>query len=325
MARQDSPYLTGEWREAYDLWMAGLRSDGTRRAYALAWCFFLDFVEKTPDQVGRSDVARWVDAMRKRGLSACTRQQRLAAISSFFAFVAEDFTKVVDGQEVALHSANPAAGRRFREHINPYGKAIHLGVTEVRQLLDAVRRKTTPIAQRDYALYLAYLLTGRRNTEIRQLRWGDLEQSGGRVWYRWSGKGKHDQRYEMPLPVWQAIRAALAAAGRLESIQPGDYIFTALRCRRATPISMREVGRRLKLYCVQAGLNAGAIHVHTLRHSAAMLRKLAGDDLEVICHFLGHSNVGVTQIYMHSIEGNRDESWSKAADLLGLENGEAPG
>ncbi len=111
----------------------------------------------------------------------------------------------------------------------------------------------------------------------------------------------------------------------------GDYVFTALtdRAKRlgkvsdtwepfAQPLSMREVGSLLKKYARRAGLNPAKIHVHTLRHTAAMLRKEAGDDLEAIKSLLEHSSLAITQIYIHKVEGKKDTSWSKVEALLGL-------
>ena len=114
----------------------------------------------------------------------------------------------------------------------------------------------------------------------------------GSVFYRWSGKGRA-RRDQCPLPVWQSIQQYLSRSGKLESIQPEDYIFTPLTDRAARlpnvdqsswtrnqPLSSREVGRLLKKYAKRAGLDPAKIRVHTLRHTAAMLRKQAGDDLD---------------------------------------------
>jgi len=229
---------------------------------------------------------------------------------------------------------------------------------EARALLQAIPRDTMQ-GLRDYALFLCYLATGRRNSEVRTLKWeafegaGDGErqfgerQAGERVWYRWSGKGKSDKRYECPLPVWQAIHAYLKAAGRLEGIRSDDFIFTALSDHAArlpnvsgkiavvnevndriadgetwrpglTPLSMHEVGRLLKRYARLGGLDPGKVKVHTLRHTAAMLRKESGASLEEICQFLCHSSLAVTQIYLHEVEGKKDTCWSRVEALLGL-------
>jgi site-specific recombinase XerD len=87
---------------------------------------------------------------------------------------------------------------------------------------------------------------------------------------------------------------------------------------RNHPITSREVGRLLKVYARRAGLEAEKISVHTLRHSAAMLRREAGDDVQKISDFLGHSNAAVTRIYLHKIEGKGDQSWATVAKALGL-------
>jgi integrase len=320
------------WAEAFELWMGSLKTENTRRAYRKAWDDFLSFTGKNPWVVGKTDVARWVEDMRMRGLSACTIQQRIAAVSSFFRYTNDEHTVISpDGREVSLHSINPAAGKSLRPKVVPYGKAIHLSAEEARALLKAIKRNTLQ-GLRDYALILAYLFTGRRNSEVRVLRWGDFEVSAGRAWYRWSGKHHENERFELPAPVWEAIRAYLKAAGRLEAMQDGDPIFTALS-NRATrlpnvnalaflptrqPLSMREVGRLLKVYAKRAGLDPKKVHVHTLRHTAAMLRKEAGDDVQKISAFLGHSSLAITQIYLHKVEGQKDESWAKVESLLGL-------
>ena len=320
------------WADAFDLWMASLKSENTRRAYRKAWNDFMAFDGKMPWLVGKSNVARWAEDMRMRGLSDCTQQQRLAALSSFYSFASDEYTIVrPDGREVSLFDGNPAAGKNLRPKVSPYGKAHYLSTDETRALLRAIKRNSTQ-GLRDYALYLTYLFTGRRNSEVRLLRWGDFEPNAGRMWYRWSGKGKKDQRFEIPMPAWEAIKAYLKAAGRLEKMEKADYIFTALS-NRATrlpnvnalaydqtrqPLSMREVGRLLKRYCRLAGLDPEQVHVHTLRHTAAMLRKEAGDDVEKISAFLAHSSLSITQIYLHTVEGQKDESWAKVELLLGL-------
>ena len=49
-----------------------------------------------------------------------------------------------------------------------------------------------------------------------------------------------------------------------------------------------------------------------------MLRKQTGDSLENISDLLGHSNIAVTQIYLHRLEARPDAAWQKVEALLGL-------
>jgi len=74
----------------------------------------------------------------------------------------------------------------------------------------------------------------------------------------------------------------------------------------------------LKKYFHKAGIDPSRITVHSLRHTAALLRKEAGDDLESVSDFLGNSTLAVTQTYLHKIETRQDVSWFKVSSLLGL-------
>lgn len=312
------------WDDAYRLWLDSQGSSHTRRAYDLAVRECVLYCELQPWEIGRSDVAAWVQDMRARGLADTTINLRLAAVSSFYRFTTEEYTGVdADGIERPLHSFNPAAGKRLRNRITPYGKAGYLSAEQAKLLLQAIKTNSLHGLQ-DYALFTGYLFTARRNTEWRTARVDGFVQHGARVRYRFDGKGKRDQVVDVAPPVWQAVQAYQHAGGRYEG-----NLFTALSNRaqnlpavsavnwdRSQPISSYEVGRRLKRYARLAGLRIDDLHVHTLRHTAAMLRREAGDDVQEISEFLGHSSLAITQIYLQAVEGRQDTSWLKIADLL---------
>lgn len=340
------------WSSAFELWLKSIRTSNTRRAYRYAWRDLSRFSNKRPDQITRSDIASWVEAMHSSSCSPNTIAQRLAAISSFFSYAMRVYT-VLDptGREQPLHSLNPVSAIS-RPRYTPYRQSTYLTVEQARAFLSAIPRHT-PQGKRDYALFLAYLVTGRRNSEIRLLRWSDFEPElfsrpfkpynptrqpqSVRVWYRWRGKGR-SRRDECPLPVWHAILDYLNSTKRLDSIQPNDYIFLPLNSHHdrfqsssyakelalsssdggVSPLSDRTISNLVKKYARRAGLDYRRVSVHSLRHTAAMLRKQAGDDLETISSFLGHSSLAVTQIYLHQIEGRSDVGWQKVAALLGL-------
>lgn len=369
--------LLDPWTDAFNLWLASRPSENTRRAYLTSWRLFTDFTQKPPHRIGRADIASWIDHLRSTGASPTTIRQRLAAISSFYTYTSRTYTTIDDtGSEHPLHTFNPASAVPL-PRVTPYGKAIYLSTSETRAFLNAIPRHTLQ-GKRDYALFLTYLATGRRNSEIRHLTWGDLETSSPlppssmtmafaqqipqpisktqpytKIFYRWSGKGKQ-RRDECPLPVYHAILDYLQAAGRLPTIQPTDHIFTPLnhnatRLHNArpapsaiasspsarpvpstsphhpsTPLSARMLSTLVKKYARRASLDPRRITIHTLRHTAAMLRKEAGDDLESISAFLGHSTLAITQIYLHTVEGHSDTTWQKVEQLLGLTPASSP-
>jgi integrase len=72
----------------------------------------------------------------------------------------------------------------------------------------------------------------------------------------------------------------------------------------------------LRRYLKKAGLPPAG--VHTLRHSAAKLRRDVGESVEEVSRFLDHSSLAVTTVYLRRLEGQEDRSWAKVADAIGV-------
>ena len=103
------------WTQAYDLWLESQRSSNTRRAYRMAWESFLDSTSKLPWEIGKSDVAIWVDHLRADRLSPATIRQRMAAVSSFYSYTMRVFTvghSLSNFEEVAADAAPLRLSRR---------------------------------------------------------------------------------------------------------------------------------------------------------------------------------------------------------------------
>jgi site-specific recombinase XerD len=292
------------WQRALELWLGSRRSENTRRAYAGALRDLLIHSGRAVYEISRTDVAAWAEGMRGRGLAESTVQMRVSGVSSFYRYALE---------ECELAGRHPAGGESLRRRVEPYGKAAWLSAEEARALL-AVPDRATVRGRRNFALLAGYLLLGRRNSEWRCVRWGDLERRTGLTWqYRWSGKGKVDQRADLPAPVIEAVTDYLHSADR--RLSADDYVFEG---QPGKPLDSATVRKMVKVCARHAGLDPARIRVHTLRHTAAMLRKEAGDSLEQIMGLLVHSSLAVTQIYLHSLEGRKDSSWGTVAQMLGI-------
>ena len=84
-----------------------------------------------------------------------------------------------------------------------------LTATEIKKLLDAI--PCNPVGLRDRAIILTLTLTGRRRTEVLNLKAGDLTQDGDAVLFSYRGKGGKQGKREMPQPAFWAIQQALEA------------------------------------------------------------------------------------------------------------------
>jgi site-specific recombinase XerD len=91
-----------------------------------------------------------------------------------------------------------------------YAPAGGLSAEEVARLLAVIPCDSAPGLRLRALLLLAYLLTGRRRTELLNLRWWDLDLEGS--FYRSSGKGGKERQPALPPPVRQAILAYAEAA-----------------------------------------------------------------------------------------------------------------
>ncbi len=73
--------------------------------------------------------------------------------------------------------------------------------------------------------------------------------------------------------------------------------------------------RRLRRYQEAAGIGGSGVHI--LRHSAAKLRREAGESIEGVSSFLDHSSLAVTTVYLRRLEGTEDSTWAAVADAIG--------
>lgn len=340
-----------EWGRAFEVWLAG-KAENTRRAYGRAWEDLLRFTGKRPWEVLAGDVRAWAEDLGRRaldrtallglerkgrrprgdgkGLSGSTIALWLSAVSSFYRFVTTRYVvPSADGRERPLHDYNPTL-TVARPDVSQYARAEYLDSEELGRLLRAIPRRSAA-GLRDYALILGYVLTGRRNSEWRTLRWGDLRARGAQVFYTWRGKNTDGARNEVPPPVWEAVLAFLEAAGRLEGMGAEDYLFTALGDQATRlpnvgregwdanrPLTGEAVNRVLKKYARRAGLDARKVHVHVLRHSAAMLEDELGSGLAEVVKFLGHADPKTTMRYLGHLRGKPDRTWERKCAALGI-------
>ena len=66
----------------------------------------------------------------------------------------------------------------------------------------------------------------------------------------------------------------------------------------------------------KAGITPSGVHI--FRHTAAKLRRDAGETVEDVSRFLDHSSLAVTTVYLRRLEGEQDKSWAKVAEAIGV-------
>jgi len=337
LAAADSSTLWCAWDQAKEAWLDSKRrrsgGENTARAYSIAVRQFFEFASVPPWQVSPAIAQAWAQHLYK-SLSPASVNLKLAALTSLYDFVQR---KYITGSAFALWPADRANPFRVveRARVSPYGRACFPSTNELKTLLSIINMKSLT-GKRDFALLYTFATTCRRFSEIINLRWGDLQEmdDGDRVFtYRY--KGGEERRAVLNRRAFRAICEYLQAAGRLETIQAEDYIFTPLFPERTTrlhpdraidparPLSNSQVNAILKKYARRAGVDQRKAHVHALRHAGARLRveqqkrSQGGVDYLKLMRLLGHSSLAVTQIYSQSVlENPVDPDGEAAAEEL---------
>ena len=264
-----------------------------RDTFRLFLRFALERLGTAPSKLRMEDldvkfVSKFLDHLEnKRGNSTRTRNNRLAALHSFFQFVAihEPALTLQCQRVLALPS------KRFSR-----GPVEFLTDEEIAALVSAPDPRTW-IGRRDKALLLVAVQTGLRNSEITSLCRRDVEFGVG-AHVCCFGKGRKMRR----TPLRPDVAAVLKEWMAQQDGQPADPVFPSSSGGRLSADALQHLVAKhvatARLHCLS--LKAKKVKPHTLRHAAAMELLHRGVDLSVIALWLGHESPETTQIYLHA-------------------------
>ena len=146
---------------------------------------------------------------------------------------------------------------------------------------------------------------------------GDLSFENDTCFYTYRGKGGKIGRRELPRPALDALKSGLAAYGRdLEHMSAGESLWPSPAATNGEGLRSATFYGRFRRYLAKAGLPPAGLHI--LRHSAAKLRRDAGESIEDVSRFLDHSSLAVTSTYLRRLEGQEDHDWGKVAEAIGV-------
>jgi len=287
-------------------------SPSTIAAYALTFRLLLAFASKrtgTPPSrldIGELDaplIAAFLEHLeRDRGNSAATRNMRLAAIHSLFAYLALNHPEHAGSIQRVL-----AIPHKRTEH----NLLTYLAEDEVDALLRACDQRRWS-GRRDHAMFVLTIQTGLRISELVGLTCHDVTLGRGANVHT-LGKGRKERR----TPLVASTIAVLQAWLRERAGAPTASLFPTSTGRRLT---RDAVERRLAHHIVLASPNCPSIKtkrvtMHTLRHTAAMRLLLAGNDITVIALWLGHEQLATTNIYLHADMSHKQEAIDRVTPL----------
>lgn len=248
-------------------------------------------------KIDGTKVVGFVEDLRERQYKDATVARKIAAVKSFFGFLAAEGLVPQDPTE---QLKSPQVGKSLPRA---------LSVKEVDELLEQPARRNTPEARRDKAMLELLYATGLRVTELVSLDLADVALESDPVTVRCIGKGER----ERVLPLYQRAVDELR-----------QYIFHVrprlVRNRREPALFVNRRGERLtrqgfwlilKNYAREAKLDK-AITPHTLRHTYATHMLSGGMPLRNVQDALGHASISTTQIYTQLTDQQKRVEYDKA-------------
>jgi integrase/recombinase XerD len=277
-----------------------------RDTFRLLFVFVQQRLKKAPSALTVADldaplIGAFLDHLeRSRGNKARTRNARLAALHSFFRYVALQ---------------EPAHAALIQRVLAMPNKRYHrttvdfLTREEMEALLAAPDRATW-IGRRDHAMLLLALQTGLRVSELVGLRCADIVLGSG-AHVHCHGKGRKSRSTPLRPDAVATVRHWLHERdGR-----PDDPLFPSGRggamSRDAIEYLLTKYSAVAQRYC--PSLAKKRVSPHVLRHSTAMDLLQRGIDRSVIALWLGHKSVETTQMYLDADLALKEKALARTA------------
>ncbi|MCP3441160.1 tyrosine-type recombinase/integrase [Bradyrhizobium sp. CCGUVB14] len=219
---------------------------------------------------------------QERGNSVCTRNQRRAALNTFFAYLA---VRVPEMLAVCQRVAAIPVKRTSLPDTH------FLGREEVTALFRSLPRKGR-LALRDRTLLLFLYNTGARVQEVADLRIEHLELKPPAKAHL-HGKG---DKWRI-CPLWDETVNHLKALLAQRSVSPSDPVFRTPQNRPLTRFGIYKLVRRHGASFDTRGPKPRRVSPHLFRHTAACHLLEAGVEINVIRSWLGHVNLDTTNRY----------------------------
>ena len=283
-------------------------SPHTIASYRDTFCLLLRFAhqrfKKAPSALTLADfdasfIGTFLDHLEKdRGNRARSRNARLAAIHSFFRFLALEAPE----HSALIQRVLTIPNKRYERR-----EIAFLTRPEIDALLTAPDQRTWA-GRRDRTLLLLALQTGLRLSELIGLRCEDVVLSSG-AHVRCHGKG----RKERTTPLRKEVSTTLGAWLRERHGGPSDPVFPNARGGSLSPDGVAYLlSKHLTVAKTQcASLQRKHVSPHVLRHSAAMDLLEHGVDRSVIALWLGHESMETTYMYLHADLKRKEQALAK--------------
>jgi len=213
------------------------------------------------------------------------------------------------------HQGRPVCERFLlvEELGNSHSLPKDVPVEQLRQLLQAIQAEAVSphagvrrMGRMDFAWFMLMLHSGLRTSEVRSMRFQEIDWEGRRLRIEQS-KGLKDRIVFLSQQTLQAMQAYLEVCGGKDTLPDTFFIF------RHAQLTRTYCFERMRTYSSRCGIH---VTPHQLRHSCATLLLNCGAPVLSVQSLLGHHWVDTTLGYVRLYDGTIAADYYQAMALI---------
>lgn len=282
----------GEWLSTFEAYLKRRFPErSTAKHYVSDLHIFMEQHAGQLAEVTVHEIDSFVDQQRASGLASATVKRRVAALKTFFDFLAEELGPPERPNPVSMRRHGGKSTQRLPRALTD---------VEVEQVLATVDNL------RDLAMISLMLYAGLRVGEVADLRGSNIsvpEDAAAPIRLQVLGKGRKERVVYLCRVGYEPLAAYLEMQSLRDASQP---IF---QNRLGEPITVSGIQYRIRGYADQSGV---AVTCHRLRHTYG--RWMAEGEVPVLAlaRLLGHAQLASTQRYIDAANPQVQRAYERA-------------
>ncbi len=294
-------------------------SHNTVKSYATAFKLLFDFLHEemgiNPDQIEFDNISseviigylEWME--KNRNISISTRNQRLAAIKSFYKYVSKKSPSMI----YTCSSIIGLDAKNGSNRMIPY-----LDMDQIMILIEYLKEHRS---MKELLLFSVLYETGARVSELISIHVSDLTLNNEHSFIVLYGKGNKARR----LPVSKGLSTMIMHYLKSDDYVDYDGLGYLFYSQQHAPYTRFAINYMINSWKkgvdeIHPNVLPEQIHPHMIRHSKATHLLNEGVDLYEIKMFLGHASVETTQIYATPDLGKVKADIERAAANIQVNN-----
>ncbi|MBQ0066595.1 MAG: tyrosine-type recombinase/integrase [Phascolarctobacterium sp.] len=258
--------------------------------------FFIWLKDNNITNPEREDIKNYKAYLDEQAFTAGTKAQYLRAVKHFFKWASSEglYKNVADNIKGAKVKHDNSKKEAFTE-------------ADIKTILESIDQ-TTEEGKRNYLMILLSVTGGLRIIEMQRADIADLQTIKGQKVLYIQGKGR-DEKDEYIKIVPELEKGFEEYFEMRNNPKKNEPLFASTGNRaRGGRLAEPSISRIIKNVFKESGFDCSKLTAHSLRHTSNTLLFKATNDLYKTQRHARHADPKTTEIYIHAVEREKDQS-----------------